>query len=85
MAWLDELMAVPIERVMDDRHRKFRLIASSAATLETGMNPAQTGLEPELGVDFAAGSDRDQQRFPANSEQALADEPPSGSSSPPGA
>lgn len=85
MEWLDELVTVPIERVMDDRHRKFRLIASSAATLETGMNPAQTGLEPRLGVEFVAGSDLDQQRLPGNSEKSLADEPPSGSSSTPGA
>jgi len=45
VGWLDELIQVPLEQLLDDRHRKFRRIASSTASLETSLNPAQTGHE----------------------------------------
>ena len=39
-----------MERLLEDRHRKFRLIAASVSSLETAMDPGQTGHESEASL-----------------------------------
>ncbi|MCH2112093.1 MAG: acetyl-CoA carboxylase carboxyltransferase subunit alpha [Planctomycetes bacterium] len=50
VGWLDEFEALPVERLLEDRHRKFRLIAASVSSLETAMDPGQTGHESEASL-----------------------------------
>jgi acetyl-CoA carboxylase carboxyl transferase subunit alpha len=60
LRWLAELAPVPADELIAARRRKFRHVAASLATLETALDPAQTGHEapvsaPEPG---AAPSER---------------------------
>ncbi len=57
--WLEELQSLPVERLLAERHRKFRTMAASLATLETALDPAQTGHEGPLPPALEPDSDGD--------------------------
>ncbi|MDP6850133.1 MAG: acetyl-CoA carboxylase carboxyltransferase subunit alpha [Planctomycetota bacterium] len=56
--WLDELLALPPEQLLEERHLKFRNMTRSISVLETAMNPAQTGHEEPLPDPFSASERR---------------------------
>ncbi|RMH03937.1 MAG: acetyl-CoA carboxylase carboxyltransferase subunit alpha [Planctomycetota bacterium] len=46
LAWFEELLPLPADRLIADRRRKFRTMAASLDTLASAMDPARTGREP---------------------------------------
>ena len=47
LTWLEELRPLTPEQLIEQRRQKFRFVAASMASLETALNPAQTGHEHE--------------------------------------
>ncbi len=68
--WLQELSRLSTDELIEQRRRKFRFMAASMATLETALNPAQTGHEQESEVAEPGSGPADR--------LAGAPEPPSG-------